>query len=70
MVTVGGDDAVTARDGGLHPDGDGLLAVVQVAEAADELGLVEGVCGDLHAAHQRHVAEERDKLRRGGFDGA
>ena len=35
VVAVGGDDAVFFGDGGLHADGDGLLAVVEVAEAAD-----------------------------------
>lgn len=68
VVAVGGDDGVLAGDGGLHADGDGLLAVVEVAEAADELGLVEGVGGDLHAAHQGHVAEESDELGGGGGD--
>jgi len=70
MVAVGGDDGVLFSDGGLHADGDGLLAVVEVAEAADELGLVEGVSGDLHAPHQGHVAEEGEELRGGGRDRA
>ena len=66
VVAVGGDDGVGAGDGGLHADGDGLLAVVEVAETADELGLVEGVGGDLHAAHDGHVAEEGHELGGGG----
>jgi len=70
VVAVGGDDAVLARDRSLHPHRDGLLAVVEVAEAADQLGLVEGVRRDLHPPHQRHVTEERDELRWGGLDGA
>ena len=68
VVAVGGDDGIGAGDGGLHADGDGLLAVVEVAEPADELGLVEGVGGDLHAAHEGHVAEEGDELGGGGGD--
>jgi hypothetical protein len=68
VVTVGSDDGVGSRDGGLHADGDGLLAVVEVAEPADELGLVEGVGGDLHAAHHGHVAEEGHELGGGGGD--
>jgi len=70
MVAVGGDDAVLARDGGLHADGDSLLTVVEVAEAADQLRLVERVRRDLHPPHQRHVVEERKELRRGGLHGA
>ena len=70
VVAVGGDDAVFLCDGGVHADGDGLLAVVEVAEAADELGLVEAVGGDLHAAHDGHVAEEGEELGGGGGDGA
>jgi hypothetical protein len=68
VVTVGGDDGIRSRDGSLHSNGDGLLAVVEVAEPADELGLIEGVGGDLHAAHQGHVAEEGHELGGGGGD--
>jgi len=68
VVAVGGDDGIGAGDCGLHADGDGLLAVVEVAEPADELGLVEGVGGYLHAAHEGHVAEEGDELGGGGGD--
>jgi hypothetical protein len=71
VVAVGGDDGVGAGDGGLHADGDGLLAVVEVAEPADELGLVERVGRDLEPPHERHVAEEGDELagRGGGVAG-
>ena len=57
-------------DGGLHADGDRLLAVVEVAEAADQLRLVERVRGDLHPPDRRHVAEEGHQLRRRRLDGA
>ena len=70
VVAVSGDDGVHFCDGGLHADGDSLLAVVEVAEAADELGLVEGVRGDLHAPHQGHIEEEGEELRGGGCHGA
>lgn len=68
VIAVRGDDGIGAGDGGLHPDGDGLLAVVEVAEPADELGLIEGIRGDLHPAHHGHVAEEGEELGRGGGD--
>lgn len=67
VIAVRGDDGIGAGDGGLHPDGDGLLAVVEVAEAADQLRLVQRVRRDLRAAHGGHVAEEGGELaRRGG----
>lgn len=69
MVAVRGDDAVLLRDGGLHADGDGLLPVVEVAEPSDQLGLIEGVGGDLGAAHQGHDAEEADQLLASRLDG-
>lgn len=59
VVAVGRDDGVGARDGGLHAHGHRLLPVVEVAEAPDELRLVQRVRRDLGATHQRHVAEER-----------
>lgn len=70
VIAVSGDDAVLLGDGGLHADGHGFLSVVQVAEPADQLGLVERVRGDLHAAHRRHVAEEGEELLGRGVDGA
>lgn len=70
MVSVRRDDGVSPGYRRLHPDGDGFLAVVEVAEPADEFGLVERVGGDLHPPHQGHVAEEGEELRRRGLDGA
>lgn len=70
MVAVGGDDAVFLGDRRLHADGDGLLAVVEVAEPADQPCLVERVRGDLHPTHGGHVEEEGHELVGGGFDGA
>lgn len=39
-----------------------------MAEPANELGLVEGVGGGLHAAHHGHVTEEGEELGGGGVD--
>jgi hypothetical protein len=55
VAAVRGDDAVLAVDGRAHADRDGLLADGEVAEAPDELGLVEHVAGLLHLAHRRHL---------------
>ena len=67
VVAVGRDDGVGAGGGRLHAHRDGLLAVVEVAEAADQLRLVQRVRRDLRAAHGGHVAEEGGELaRRGG----
>mmetsp|Transcript_22786 Transcript_22786/g.58407 ORF Transcript_22786/g.58407 Transcript_22786/m.58407 type:complete len:416 (+) Transcript_22786:91-1338(+) len=75
VVAVRGDDGVLVGDGGLHALDDGLLPVVQVTEAADELGLVRHVGGDLHTPHAIHVLEKVQQLRfvgchrpRGGLD--
>ena len=70
MIAISGDDAIFLHDCGLHADGDGLLAVVQVAKPTDQFGLIEQVGGDLHAAHRCHVAEEGEELRLRGLDGA
>lgn len=70
MIAIRGNNAIRSRDRGFHADGDGFLAVVEVAEAADELGLVEGVGGDLGAAHEGHGAEEGEEFGGGGGDGA
>ncbi|MQM00570.1 hypothetical protein Taro_033307 [Colocasia esculenta] len=68
VVPIGRDDGILAGDSGLHADGDGLLAVVEVAESTDELGLVEGVRGDLHPTHHGHFPEEPHELPGGGLD--
>ena len=58
VVAVGSHDGVLVIDAGLHADADGLLAVVQVAEPADELSLVQDVGGDFHPSHAKEVLEE------------
>lgn len=70
MVSVGRDDTILLRNCGFHTDGDGLLAVVEVAEAADEFGFVERVGGYFHSPHHRHVAKEGHEFLRRGLDGS
>ena len=70
VVPVRRDDRVLPGDRRLHPHGQSLLPVVEVAEPADQFGLVERVGGDLHAAHASHVAEEGEDLGGGGLHGA
>lgn len=57
VAAVGGGHGVGLRDRRLHTHADGLLAVVQVAEAADLLLLVQVVVDDLHAPGQGHGFE-------------
>mmetsp|Transcript_11395 Transcript_11395/g.23821 ORF Transcript_11395/g.23821 Transcript_11395/m.23821 type:complete len:406 (+) Transcript_11395:273-1490(+) len=69
VVTVRGDDGVFLVKSSLHANADGLLAVIQVAETADELALVQDIGSDLHAAEQVHSGEHVKKLALGGLDG-
>ena len=55
MVAVGGDDLVALLEGHLHADDDGLLADIEMAEAADEAHAVELAGLFLEAADQQHV---------------
>lgn len=41
-----------------------------MAETTDELGFVERVSSDLHAAHLCHITEEGHELLGSGVDGA
>lgn len=67
MASVRGDPIVGRVEGGVDAGGDGLLAVVQVAEAADVLGLVLVVARDLHPAHGVHELEVLHELLLGHF---
>jgi hypothetical protein len=70
VVAVGGDDLVARFQAGLHPDHDGFLADVEVAETADEPHAVELAGLLLEAADQEHVAvgaEELLRRHRGGL---
>ena len=51
VVAVGRDDGVILGERGFHADAHRLLAVVQVAEPADELALVQHVGRNLQPAH-------------------
>ena len=75
VIAVGGDDRILLRESGFHADAHGLLAVVQMAEPADELALVEDVRRNLEAPHEVRLGEHIDDLRlrsfhhlRGGLD--
>lgn len=70
MIAIGGDYTVLLGNRRFHSDGDGFLAVVQVAESADKLGFIERIGGDFHPAHQSHVAEEGEQFLRSGLNGA
>lgn len=70
MVTVGSDYAILFSNRGFHSDGDRFLAVVEMAESANQLRLVERIGSDFHAAHERHVSEEGEELLRCGLNGA
>jgi len=71
VVAVGGDEGVSAGDVAsmLTAMASWLLPIIEVAETADELGLVERVRPYLGAAHEGHVAEGKE-LARGGGGGA
>ena len=62
VTAVGRDDVVLLGERRLDARGDGLLAVVQVAEAADAPRLVLGVARNLHAADGVHLAEGVQQL--------
>jgi hypothetical protein len=57
MVSVSSDEAVIEVESSFHAFRDGLLSVVQMAEASDELGLVQIVSSDLSPSHNNHVFE-------------
>ena len=59
VVAVGGDDLVALLERHLHADDDGLLADVEVAEAADEAHAVELAGLLLEAADQQHLRDRR-----------
>ena len=63
MIAVGCDDGVLLRQRRLHADAHSLLAVVEVAEPADELALVQHVGRDLEAAHEVRLREHVHDLR-------
>nr|GMD28878.1 hypothetical protein Pyn_24018 [Ipomoea batatas] len=70
VVPVSGNNAILSGNRGLHTYRDGFLAVVEMAKSANKLRLVERIGGDLHPAHQSHIAEERHQLLRRRLYGA
>ena len=62
MVTVRRDQAILARHTSLTARCNGLLAIVQVAEATNLSLLVQHVGQDLHSSHDSHLAEEAAEL--------
>ena len=56
VVAVGRNDLVAFTDGHLHAHHHGLLADVEVAEAADQPHAVKLGCPLLEAADQQHLA--------------
>jgi hypothetical protein len=67
VVAVSGYDLVALLQGHLHPDDDGFLADVEMAEAADRTHAVELAGLLLEAADQQHVPQRRQFLRLGEF---
>ena len=58
MVAVGGDDVVVLAQQRAGADGDGLLAVVEMEEAADPALLVDAQAAVLEGADTHHVGVE------------
>lgn len=68
MASVRSDELVDGGDSTLNTNGHGLLANGEMAETADELGLVQSVGGHLHTAHGGHVAVHANELFLGDLD--
>jgi hypothetical protein len=73
VVAVAGDDLVAFAGDRLHADGDGFLADVEMAEAADQAHPIQLAGPLLEAADQQHFAIPGEHLllgrARGGFLG-
>ena len=67
VVAIGGDDLVAFLQRQLHADNDGLLADIEMAEAADEAHAVELAGLFLEAAYEQHVAIGLEFLALGKF---
>eukprot|EP00967_Tisochrysis_lutea_P034352 scaffold40992_cov33-Tisochrysis_lutea.AAC.6 len=62
VVTVRGDNGIIERHRRLDTHADGLLAVIEMAEAGDELALVQHIRRNLHAAHGIPAAVRGQRL--------
>jgi hypothetical protein len=69
VVAVAGDDLVAGIADRVHAHGDGFLADVEVAEAADQTHAVQLAGPFLEPADQQHVAIEFQQLRLRGAPG-
>jgi glyoxylase-like metal-dependent hydrolase (beta-lactamase superfamily II) len=67
VVTVPGYDLVALLQGHLHPDHDGFLADLEMAEAADRAHAVELAGLFLEAADQEHIPQRSQFQRLGEF---
>ena len=65
VVAIAGDDLVAVLDRHLHADDDGLLADIEVAEAADQPHAVHLAGALLEAADEQHLREGVEFLARG-----
>ena len=65
VVAIGCNDLIALVDRHLHADHHGLLADVEVAEAADQAHAVELAGLLLEAADEQHLAVGAKLLRRG-----
>src|SRR5712692_4705136 len=59
VIAVAGDDLVARLDRQLHADDDGLLADIEVAEAADQAHAVELPGLLLEASDEQHLADRK-----------
>ena len=69
VVAVSGYDLIALFQGHLHPDNDGFLADIEMAEAADGAHAVELTGLFLKAPDQQHVAQRAQFLFSGEFLG-
>ena len=67
VVSVGRNNTIFSRDGGLHAGTDGLLPIVEVTETSYQLRFVKGIHRDIHLPHREHVRVEFHEFYGCGF---
>lgn len=67
MDAIGRNNVIHIPHGGLHADGTGLLAGVQVTEATDDLLLVQIAGGSLQPSDRLHLCVVLEGLILGQF---
>jgi hypothetical protein len=65
VLAIGGDDGVLGRDRLDHADRVGLLADIEMQEAADLAGRIELGARLLEASDARHLPEEMQRVLTG-----